>query len=400
MVFFPKKKLQRRSVKRTSRAVVALTGAMLILLAVRPAHAQNLVITQPTDFWFHYDDTTTFNARTYQVPNHPSDPQLWLYNSEGTLIVTNDDFYGLQSRLQIQVEPGWYRLRAGTCCYEPDVWRTNGEWNLDYELEVEGVTNSPTTTSDSSTTTTEPATTTTSIEEWQTTTSTVTPTTVPETTSLPSTSSPTSSTTTTTLPIPTTTTSTTLAPTTTEQSTTTTVNPSSLLTTTSSLTLPTSSLPSTSTTTTTVSPPVRTTTTLVSTTTTGATTTVVTAPTSTVTFVATSTTTTIPTTADTPEEAVAIFESTSDPVAVDAAITQIAENIDTLTTEQLDEIAAVVSKAPKAVKEKFESEINIFGGGLDNYTPVGSTVNVGERRTLVVIGAVLTAMPVIAPKRK
>ena len=366
---------------------------MLILLAVRPAHAQNLVITQPTDFWFHYDDTTTFNARTYQVPNHPSDPQLWLYNSEGTLIATNDDYYGLQSRLQIQVEPGWYRLRAGVCCGQPDVWGPNSNWNLDYELEVEGVTDSPTTT-------TEPATTTTSIEEWQTTTSTVTPSTVQETTSLPSTSSPTSSTTTTTLPTPTTTTSTTLAPTTTEQSTTTTVTPSSLLTTTSSLTLPTSSLPSTSTTTTTVSPPVRTTTTLVSTTTTGVTTTVVIAPTSTVTFVATSTTTTIPTTADTPEEAVAIFESTSDPVAVDAAITQIAENLDTLTTEQLDEIAAVVSKAPKAVKEKFESEINIFGGGLDNYTPVGSTVNVGERRTLVVIGAVLTAMPVIAPKRK
>jgi len=87
-------------------------------------------------------------------------------------------------------------------------------------------------------------------------------------------------------------------------------------------------------------------------------------------------------------------------VAVDAAITQIAENLDTLTTAQLDEIALVVSNAPPEVKKKFESEINIFGGGLDNYVPVGSTVNVGERRTLVVIGAVLTAMPVIAPKRK
>lgn len=396
MGFSLKKKLQQRSVKRTSRVAIALSGALLILFAVRPAHAENLVITQPTDFWFHYDDTTTFNARTYDVPNHPSDPQLWLYNSEGTLIFTNDDWYGLQSRIQIQVEPGWYRLRAGTCCYEPDVWRIwDTTWNIDYELSVVGMTDSPTTT-------TEAATTTSSIVEWQTTTSTLTPTSVPESTSLPSTSSPTSSTTTTTLPTPTTTTSTTLAPTTTEQSTTTTVTPSSLLTTTSSLMLPTSSLPSTSTTTTTVSPPVRTTTTLVSTTTTGTptTTTVVTAPTSTATSVATSTTTTIPTTADTPEEAVAILQSFSDPVAVDAAITQIAENLDTLTTEQLDEIALVVSKAPPEVKKKFESEINIFGGGLDNYTPVGSTVNVGERRTLVVIGAVLTAMPVIAPKRK
>jgi hypothetical protein len=105
----------------------------------------------------------------------------------------------------------------------------------------------------------------------------------------------------------------------------------------------------------------------------------------------------------TPEEEKQLIESFSEsatPEQVEQAIQDIAENIDVLTSTQLDNIAKAVSNAPKAVKEKFESEINIFGGGLDNYVPVGSTVDVGERRTLVVIGAVLTAMPAVAARRK
>ena len=94
------------------------------------------------------------------------------------------------------------------------------------------------------------------------------------------------------------------------------------------------------------------------------------------------------------------FSETATPEQVENAILDIANNLDVLTDTQLDKIALTVTKAPKAVKEKFEDEINIFGGGLDNYTPVGSTVTVGERRALVVIGAVLTAMPAVAARRK
>lgn len=107
-----------------------------------------------------------------------------------------------------------------------------------------------------------------------------------------------------------------------------------------------------------------------------------------------------PTLPETVEESITALQQDATPEEVTAAIQEIAANLDTLTTEQLDEIALVVSNAPPEVKKKFESEINIFGGGLDNYVPVGSTVDVGERRTLVVIGAVLTAMPVITSKRK
>lgn len=102
----------------------------------------------------------------------------------------------------------------------------------------------------------------------------------------------------------------------------------------------------------------------------------------------------------TPEQAVSALVTSDDPVVLEAAITEIAKNLDTLTTEQLDQIAQVVSQAPKEVKEKFEEEVNIFGGGLDGYVPVDSNVTVGQRRVLVAIGAVLTAAPVFASRRK
>ena len=101
-----------------------------------------------------------------------------------------------------------------------------------------------------------------------------------------------------------------------------------------------------------------------------------------------------------PEEAVAVLSQVSSPEEAQAAIEAIAANIDTLTAEQLDEVARVVSQAPKEVKEKFESEVNIFGGGLDSYVPADSNVTVGQRRALVAIGAVLTAAPVLVSRRK
>jgi len=386
--------------------MLVLTGLVLLLFAVRPAYAENLVITQPTDFWFNYDSPTTFSARTYQVSNHPSDPQLWLYNSEGTLIFTNDDYYGLQSRIEIRVEPGWYRLRAGTCCYEPNVWRDGTTWNIDYELFVEGVTNGPTTTTSTTveeTTTTVEETTTTTEVPWTTTSSTL-PISEPSTTLLPTLL-------TTTVPDP---------PTTTTSAPTTTTLAPPPLTTIPETTLP---LPVTTISTTTL---VRTPRTTASTMPSGTAVEAVEATTSTNRVIDPQPSTTqakapdpVEKSADqqedqgtgpgaetqviTPEAEKQLIESFSESATleqVEQAIQDIAENIDVLTNTQLDKIAKAVSNAPKSVKQKFEAEINIFGGGLDNYTPVGSKVNVGERRTLVVIGAVLAAMPAITTKRK
>lgn len=68
---------------------------------------------------------------------------------------------------------------------------------------------------------------------------------------------------------------------------------------------------------------------------------------------------------------------------------------------QLDILVAVVQDAPSEVREAFEQEINIFGGYADQYIPLGSSVTVSVRRSLVAAGATLSvvAAPVVAVKR-
>ena len=64
-----------------------------------------------------------------------------------------------------------------------------------------------------------------------------------------------------------------------------------------------------------------------------------------------------------------------------------------LTAEQEAELVAAVSDAPTEIKNTFEAEIDVYGGGLDEYVPVGSNLDVGGRRTLI---AATTAISTIA----
>jgi len=64
-----------------------------------------------------------------------------------------------------------------------------------------------------------------------------------------------------------------------------------------------------------------------------------------------------------------------------------------LTDEQAQQIAVALSSAPESIKAAFEAEINVFGGQFDAYVPVGSTVDVGTRRTLVAATAATTVLP-------
>jgi len=73
--------------------------------------------------------------------------------------------------------------------------------------------------------------------------------------------------------------------------------------------------------------------------------------------------------------------------------------VEDLNEEQLTALVAAVQDAPTAVRESFESEVNIFSGAVDSYVPLGSTVPVGTRRTLVVMTLVTSAM-VMPIKRK
>jgi hypothetical protein len=73
--------------------------------------------------------------------------------------------------------------------------------------------------------------------------------------------------------------------------------------------------------------------------------------------------------------------------------------LDDLTDDQLTELVLAVQDAPDAVRESFESSVNVFGGAVDTYVPIGSTVPVSTRRALIAI-TIMTSLMVIPTKRK
>jgi hypothetical protein len=358
----------------------------LLFLPSSTVKAENPIVTEPTDYWFEYDEPTTFIAQTYMVTGYNSDPMLWLYNEAGTLLYSIDDSIGLQSYISMEVPAGRYRLRAGICCGNPDGWHTNQGWNLQYELAFNGNPTS-TTTSSTSTSTSTTSTSTTS------TTSTTTTTTTSTTSTLPPTTTSTSTTTTSTLP-PTTTTTVPPTTTTTSTSTTTSTTSTSSTTTTTTVAPTTTTLPpttttstSTSTTSTVVQEPVQ-----------------VTSTTSTSTTVLPATTTTLPVILPTITAAEATAVATNPEALAQATAeeaTQVfqALELETLSENQLVELVAAVQDAPTEVRESFEEEIDIFGSGaVDNYVPIGSTVPVKTRRALIAIGMVMSVAPAFRPK--
>ena len=374
-----------------------------------PAKAENLIITEPTDVWFDYSETTQFIAQTYMITGYNSDPMLWLYNEAGTLLYSIDDSIGLQSYISMEVPAGRYRLRAGICCGDPNAWRTGGGWNLQYELGFNGAGSTQTTSTTS--TTVEPTT----------------------TTSTTSTTTSTTSTTTST----TSTTTTTLAPTTTTSSTTTTV----LITTTTTEPPTTTVLPTSTTSTTSTTVPETTTTLAPVTNTTSTSTTSTLAPVPTTTTTSTSTTTTVPNTTTTTEPvqelvqvdpevtallgAISMLPQSEIAAAVDNIIeegvspdeaTALATNpevlqsvtpeqaaeifdaveVSELSDAQAEQLVEAVQGATEEVRAEFEDKINVFGGKFNGYVPVGSNINVGQRKVLVAATGVLFMAPAVS----
>ena len=354
-----------------------------------PARAEaNPVITEPTDFWFQYDEPTQFLAQTFMIDGYESDPQLWLYNESGELITTNDDYIGLQSKIDLLLPAGSYRLRASTCCNEPDVWRDGVVWNVRYELSFNGIQSNPstTTTTESPTTTTEPVTTTSST----TSTTTTTTTTVPETTT---TWVITTTTSTTTLPVETTTTS--LAPIVTSS-----IAP--VVNTETPTTLVETTIAPVTETTVEVSPS----TPLSSSTSTSVVSTTSTTSTEPQESPATTVNTTVPEEPAIPDsgdlgelnanEIASILDSSVlETLSTEEITTLIDDIVDSeLTDEQAEAIAEAMTDAPNDVKEEFEAKADVFGGQFDSYVPIDSRVSVGQRR--VVIAATATAIVIPA----
>ena len=422
------------------------------------AKADTFLVLEPTDITITLQSPQNFTVRTY-AQEYGIDSQLWLYDGNNNLLVSNDDWFGLDSYISINLDPGVYRLRASVCCGNPDAW-----YGVSYRVEtnISGIVGSTTTTSTTSTTTSTTTTTTTTLpptcpeypsfevtgtldggpvwgsnpytddsnfakaavhagiigvgetaiiepydvqyyQSYNSSTAngvstenwgsgwcgyriralppppTTTTTTVPQTTttSTTTTTTTTSTTTTTTLPVI-------IVPETTWPATTT----STTTTTTSTTTAPTTTVPATTTTSTTV-------------------------PESTTT-IQPSTTLDQPTTPDTevpdttlpdPESAVVSNLDVEQIAEVlspenlqelsDEEVSQLIENLagSDLTDEQANAVAEALSDAPIEVKQEFEDQINIFSGQFDVYVPIGSNINVGQRRVLVAATAVAFTMP-------
>jgi hypothetical protein len=306
----------------------------------------------PQDFFFQFNTEQEFVAQTASIVGQFSDPHLWLYDSTNTLIAANDDWSGLNSYLNLILQPGMYRLRAGYCCGDPDAERQGWSYLLDVS-----VTPVATTTEEVTTTSEEPTTT---VQE-------TTIPTVPVTTTDPEPSTSVETTTTTTNP-------TTLPePSTTSSETPVTVEPQSTPT-----TLEESSPSTTVEATTTTRPPAQTTTTASS------------VPSVTTSQVPTTTPTTTLTAPQTPEPTPTPIPKTLETLPP----------LQNLTDGEAAVLVQQLKNAPRELKKQFEQEVNVFSGQFDNYIPADQKIPVGERRTLIAVTASLVTLGATAPSRK
>jgi hypothetical protein len=78
----------------------------------------------------------------------------------------------------------------------------------------------------------------------------------------------------------------------------------------------------------------------------------------------------------TPEQATEVFASL---------------DIANVTPEQEAELAAALTDAPQDIKEALEQEVDIYGDGFDDYTAVGSNIDVGTRKTMLAATTALAA---------
>ena len=103
-----------------------------------------------------------------------------------------------------------------------------------------------------------------------------------------------------------------------------------------------------------------------------------------------------------PEEAVALA---TDPEALATITAEEATQVfdalvlDDLSDTELVQLVSAVQSAPVSVRKSFESSVNVFGGAVDTYVPIGSTVPVSTRRALIAI-TIMTSLMVIPTKRK
>ena len=321
-----------------------------------------------------------------EIPEHQT-LSIWVASDDGGIVEIDGVQYGswqdqgcsISFDGEIEIAAGVYPLSAffyengGATCFMM-AWNIDDSgWSIVPPSAFYQSASVPTTTTEpATTTTTEPATTT------STTTSTV----------LVTTTSTSTTTTTTTVYVPPTTTTTTEPPTTTTSTTTTTTEPPTTTTTTEPPT--TTEVPTTTTepaTTTTTEPETTTTEPEQTTSTEPATTTTSTEPPAIITSLTSEQATEIATDSE------AVAQLTTEEAA--AVFTEL--DLDTLEPTELVLLIEAVQSAPEAVRHTFETYINIFGGEVDDYVPIGSTVSVAQRRAVIAGAAVCFLLPAPIP---
>jgi hypothetical protein len=66
--------------------------------------------------------------------------------------------------------------------------------------------------------------------------------------------------------------------------------------------------------------------------------------------------------------------------------------ISDLSPEQEATLVAALSDAPSEVKNTFESAVDVYSSGLDEYVPEGSSVDVGTRRSVIAVTTVMASV--------
>jgi hypothetical protein len=67
-----------------------------------------------------------------------------------------------------------------------------------------------------------------------------------------------------------------------------------------------------------------------------------------------------------------------------------------LSAEEESQLVAAVTDAPTEIKKEFESTIDIYASGLDDYVAVGSNIDVGSRKSLIAATAAVASVAAAA----
>lgn len=82
----------------------------------------------------------------------------------------------------------------------------------------------------------------------------------------------------------------------------------------------------------------------------------------------------------TPDEAAQVFEALE--------VSELSEN-------EAQELVNAVQGAPDIVRAKFEDKVNVFDNKFNSYVPLGSTINVGQRKVMIAATGVLFMAPTV-----